>query len=70
MYQARTFWLSLVVSHLLGWTFLGLASWRLPHLIEPAEGTGFWRRLLSGEIARRQIAAAARACWKLIPCYG
>jgi ABC-type transport system involved in multi-copper enzyme maturation permease subunit len=50
MYQARTFWLSLGASHLLGWTFLGVASWRLPHLIEPVEGTGFWRRHLSGEL--------------------
>ena len=49
-HQARAFWLSLGVSHLLGWTFLGVTSWRLPHLIEPVEGTGFWRRLLSGEL--------------------
>jgi ABC-type transport system involved in multi-copper enzyme maturation permease subunit len=50
MFQGRTFWLSLGFTHLLGWTFLGLAAWSLPHLIEPAEGTGFWRRLLSGEV--------------------
>jgi ABC-type transport system involved in multi-copper enzyme maturation permease subunit len=50
MYQARSFWLSLGITHLLGWIFLGAASWRLPHLIEPVEGTGFWRRQLSGEL--------------------
>ncbi len=50
MYQARTFWLSLGFTHLLGWIFLGLAAWSLPHLIEPAQGAGFWQRLLSGEI--------------------
>jgi len=49
-HQARAFWLSLGISHLLGWIFLGVASWRLPHLIEPVEGTGFWRRLMSGEL--------------------
>ena len=50
MFQGRTYWLSLGFTHLLGWTFLGLAAWSLPHLIEPVEGTGFWRRLLSGEL--------------------
>jgi ABC-type transport system involved in multi-copper enzyme maturation permease subunit len=49
MYQARTFWLSLGISHLMGWTFLGVASFTLPRLIEPVAGTGFWRWLVSGE---------------------
>jgi ABC-type transport system involved in multi-copper enzyme maturation permease subunit len=50
MFEGRTFWLSLGFTHLLGWTFLGLAAWSLPHLVEPAEGTGFRRRLLTGEL--------------------
>jgi ABC-type transport system involved in multi-copper enzyme maturation permease subunit len=50
MFEGRTFWLSLGFTHLLGWTFLGLAAWSLPHLIEPVEETGFWRRHLSGEL--------------------
>ncbi len=71
MYQARTFWLSLGVSHLLGWIFLGVASWRLPHLIEPVEGTGFRRRLLSGEVLagksqrRRELLEINPVLWLL-----
>jgi ABC-type transport system involved in multi-copper enzyme maturation permease subunit len=48
-HSGADFWLSLAMTHLVSWGFLGLASGRLPRSLEPASPaprTGFWRRLL------------------------
>ncbi|MGA2173856.1 MAG: hypothetical protein ABSH38_02625 [Verrucomicrobiota bacterium] len=57
-HQAGVFWTSLGVSHLAGWTFLGLASWRLKFFTETARSSGVWQRvltrnILAGKSARR-----------------
>jgi ABC-type transport system involved in multi-copper enzyme maturation permease subunit len=52
LHRAGDFWMSLAVSHLAGWLLVGLASWRLPRLMESqaaGEKAGFWRRLLTGD---------------------
>ena len=71
MYQARAFWLSLGVSHLLGWVFLGCAAWSLPHFVEPVAEAGFWRRLLAGELLagksrRRRALLEINPVWWLV----
>jgi ABC-type transport system involved in multi-copper enzyme maturation permease subunit len=71
MFQGPTFWLSLGVSHLLGWIFLGVAAWSLPHFIEPAAESGFWRRLFAGEVfagksQRRRALLDVNPVWWLV----
>ena len=46
---SRAFWLTLGLSHLLGWIFLGVACWRLPRLIAPVERARVRRRFWTGE---------------------
>jgi ABC-type transport system involved in multi-copper enzyme maturation permease subunit len=54
---AGKFWEMLGLSHALGWTFLGLASWRLSFFREKGERDGGWRRVfmrtVSGQSERR-----------------
>jgi ABC-type transport system involved in multi-copper enzyme maturation permease subunit len=57
---AREFWISLAASHLMGWIFLGLASWRLRFFVEKGKSGGRWQRvlpryLLAGRSARRAM---------------
>jgi hypothetical protein len=60
LHAGRDFWVTLAVSHLLAWTFLGAACWRLPNLIASEERSGFWRGLFSGNMvfgkSRRRAA--------------
>jgi ABC-type transport system involved in multi-copper enzyme maturation permease subunit len=71
LFQAGSFWWSLGVSHLVGWTFLGLAAWSLPRLIEPVEETGYRRRFFSGELVagksqrRRELLELNPVLWWL-----
>ncbi len=45
--QAAVFWTSLGLSHLAGWMFLGLASWRLKYFTDTARSSGVWQRMLT-----------------------
>jgi ABC-type transport system involved in multi-copper enzyme maturation permease subunit len=48
--EAGHFWMALGVSHALAWVFLLLACWRLPNAISTEEASGFWRRLITGNL--------------------
>jgi len=55
---AGAYWTSLCVSHLMGWIFLGLASWRMRTFVDKAKTSGVWQRLftrnlLGGSAVRR-----------------
>jgi ABC-type transport system involved in multi-copper enzyme maturation permease subunit len=55
---AREFWISLSISHLTGWIFLGWAAWRLRSFVDKGKTSGVWQRvfkrnLLAGTAARR-----------------
>jgi len=50
-HHSDEFWSSLVVSHLAGWVFVGLASWRLARFVEAApvsSNANAWQRFLAG----------------------
>jgi ABC-type transport system involved in cytochrome c biogenesis permease component len=49
-HQVAAYWISLGMSHLAGWVFLGLASWRLKHFAESAQSSGVWQRALTRNI--------------------
>ncbi len=56
--QAGAFWISLAISHLMGWIFLAWAGWRLRAFIDKGKSSGVWarvftRNLLGGSAARR-----------------
>jgi ABC-type transport system involved in multi-copper enzyme maturation permease subunit len=55
---ARDFWISLALSHLMGWIFLGWASWRMRTFVDKAQASGVWQRvftrnLFAGSAIRR-----------------
>jgi ABC-type transport system involved in multi-copper enzyme maturation permease subunit len=57
-HMAETYWTSLAVSHLVGWMFLGLASWRVNFFAESARCSGIWQwvlrpKLVAGKTERR-----------------
>jgi ABC-type transport system involved in multi-copper enzyme maturation permease subunit len=45
-HQAGAFWISLAISHGMGWIFLGLASWRLADFREKKEKNAGWQRVV------------------------
>jgi len=50
-HHSDEFWSSLAVSHLAGWLFVGLASWRLARFVEAApvsSNASAWQRFLAG----------------------
>ena len=50
-HHGNEFWSSLAVSHLAGWLFVGLASWRLARFVEAAPASSnanAWQRFLAG----------------------
>ncbi len=71
LYRSSEFWESLAISHVVGWAFLGLASWRLAFFREKAESSSGWRRLfarsaLNGKSERRsELLAVNPVLWLL-----
>jgi len=58
--QARVFWISLAVSHLTGWIFLGWAAWRLRSFVDKAQASGVWQRIFKRRPASRSAERRAR----------
>lgn len=57
---AHEFWISLVVSHLMGWLFLGGAAWRLRSFTDKVTTTGRWQRVLTRNVLAGRNARRAR----------
>jgi hypothetical protein len=57
---ARPYWISLAVSHAVGWIFLGCATLRMKIFVEQSKAAGRWRRVFTSNLF----------CWILIPCFG
>jgi ABC-type transport system involved in multi-copper enzyme maturation permease subunit len=68
---AREFWISLAVSQLVGWIFLGLAALRLRRFVDKGKSGGRWQKVLSkdvlaGKSARRtQLLEINPVLWLL-----
>jgi ABC-type transport system involved in multi-copper enzyme maturation permease subunit len=58
--QARGFWESLAISHLMGWFFLAWAGWRLRTFVDKGERRRYWPRFLTGDILGSSAGRRAR----------
>jgi ABC-type transport system involved in multi-copper enzyme maturation permease subunit len=57
---AREFWISLAISHLTGWIFLGWASWRLKSFVDKGKTSGVWQRVFTRNLFRGSAVRRAR----------
>ena len=58
--QARVYWRSLGISHLIGWVFLGWASWRMRRFIDKGKTSGVWGRVFKPKLIRGSSVHRAR----------
>jgi ABC-type transport system involved in multi-copper enzyme maturation permease subunit len=59
-HQSRDFWISLGLSHLVGWMFLGLASWRLKFFRQAADCPRGWKSLLTRDLVAGKCVRRSR----------
>jgi hypothetical protein len=68
---ARAYWTSLAVSHLIGWLFLGWASWRMRAFVDKGKSGGPWQRgsfrnpLSRGAVRRARLLEVNPVLWLL-----
>jgi ABC-type transport system involved in multi-copper enzyme maturation permease subunit len=57
---AREFWISLAISHLMGWIFLGSAAWRLRTFVDKGKTSGVWQRVFTRNLFRGTAVRRSR----------
>jgi hypothetical protein len=57
---ARAYWTSLGISHLMGWIFLGWASWRMKTFVDKGKTSGVWQRVFTRNLFKGTALRRAR----------